>query len=113
MVLPTAEHTLRAYLFPVSSGGSPAAAKSVTLRGPLDATKVRLTWGELEGAASRADVPLESLGSENTRDPVRFAFQLEGKGGELFSFWVSDTEQGRSRGFVFNGGGGRPYTRDV
>jgi hypothetical protein len=119
VVLPTAEHRLTVHLFSAAVAPSTASAKhatrpvanSVTIVGPLDTTRVPIRW--ITGADSTgAGIPLAAVDPLG-RAPVRLAFQLHGPGSELFAFWVSESDRGRSRGFVFNGGGERPFTRDI
>jgi hypothetical protein len=117
VVLPTTEHKLTVHLFSAAASATGAGhatrpvANSVTLVGPLDTTRVPVRW--ITGADSTgAGIPLAAVDPLG-RAPVRLAFQLQGPGSELFAFWVSESARGRSRGFIFNGGGGRPFTRDI
>lgn len=65
----------------------------------LDSTKADVTWtGATSGLA-----PLALSHPEG----VRFRFVLEGADTRLFSFWVSNSSRGHSRGFV--AAGGPPY----
>lgn len=63
-----------------------------------DTTKVELTWkgGDLAGLAGRA---------------VRFRFHLGAA--NLYSFWVSPSSRGESRGYVAAGGPAYPGLRDL
>lgn len=65
----------------------------------LDSTKTRVTWygeGDLARIAGT---------------PVRLRFQL--RSGRLYSFWVSASQSGESRGFVAAGGPGFSGPRDI
>jgi hypothetical protein len=57
-----------------------------------DSTLHRVTWRNVEALAGLAG------------KPVRLRFQL--RKGELYSFWVSDSESGRSNGYIAAGGPG-------
>ncbi len=57
-----------------------------------DSTLCRVVWREAESLAAVRG------------KPVRFRFQV--RDGELFAFWVSDQENGRSNGYIAAGGPG-------
>ena len=81
---------------------SGAALRSLADAVPItsNATRVAVSWSggtELPGGNKSA---------------VRFQFELRGDC-RLFSFWVSETTQGRSGGWVGRGGPGFASLRDV
>jgi hypothetical protein len=71
-------------------------SRSTAIRG-INGTRLRVTW---EGRQT-----LEDLAAE----PVRFRFVLNG--GRLYSFWVSQSPGGASRGYV--GAGGPGFSRAI
>ena len=64
-----------------------------------DATRTRLTWNGVQDLSSLAGCP------------VQFRFHLHD--GHLYSFWVSDSLSGASRGYLAAGGPGLPGPMDV
>jgi hypothetical protein len=64
-----------------------------------DSTLHRLVWRDARSLASLRG------------KPVRFRFQLTN--GELFAFWVSDSEDGRSNGYIAGGGPGYSGFKDT
>jgi hypothetical protein len=69
-----------------------------------DSVKSRIAWrknGDLSALAGR---------------PVRFRFVVRGSGldkGDFYSFWVSPSKRGESRGYLGGGGAGYRSTRDL
>ena len=64
-----------------------------------DATRTRLTWNGVQDLSSLAG------------RPVQFRFHLHD--GHLYSFWVSESRSGASRGYLAAGGPGLPGPMDV
>jgi hypothetical protein len=73
-----------------------AAARCMPVRG--NSTRARVAWSD------QADL------SRLAGQPVRFRFLLSS--GRLFSFWVSRSAQGESRGYLGAGGPGYRSYRD-
>ena len=64
-----------------------------------DVTRTRLTWNGVQDLSSLAG------------RPVQFRFHLHD--GHLYSFWVSESRSGASRGYLAAGGPGLPGPMDV
>jgi hypothetical protein len=74
-----------------------ALADCVPVR--MDSTLRRVVWRDARSLASLRG------------KPARFRFQLTN--GELFAFWVSDSEDGRSNGYIAGGGPGYSGFKDT
>ena len=74
-----------------------ALADCVPMR--TDSTLQRIVWRNARTLASLQG------------KPVRFRFQLTS--GELFAFWVSNSEDGRSNGYIAGGGPGYSGFKDT
>ncbi len=78
---------------PLCGASGPDAA---LLRGPIDSTRKELSWPGLRKYAGQS---------------LRFRFTLER--GELYSFWVSSSSAGHSRGYLAGGALGRSSILDA
>jgi hypothetical protein len=96
--------TLKAEVLDADSNVIPgySAAESVPFTG--DSVKYRLGW------RGKSDL------SELAGKTVRFRFVIEGaemNRGDFYSFWVSPSERGESRGYLGGGGPGYGSVRDM
>ena len=83
-----------------SESGAPLRSLADAVPITSNATRVAVSW------SGGTELPAVN------KSAVRFQFELRGDC-RLFSFWVSETTQGRSGGWVGRGGPGFSSLRDV